>query len=120
VGELTDFIASLAEPTRSLVDRYRTRALALVPQAEEGTSYGMPALRYRGRPLIAIRITKSGYSAYPFSSDVVADVCARFPGLDATKGGIRFTDRKPLPDEVYDALVEGRRQEIDAALARRR
>jgi uncharacterized protein YdhG (YjbR/CyaY superfamily) len=118
VGELTDFIASLAEPTRSLLERYRARALALVPQAEEGTSYGMPALRYRGRPLIAIRVTKTGYSAYPFSSDVVADVCARFAGLDATKGGIRFTDRAPLPDEVYDALVEGRRQEIDAALER--
>lgn len=119
MGELTDYIASLAEPTRSLLDRYRARALALVPQAEEGTSYGMPALRYRGRPLIAIRVTKAGYSAYPFSADVVAAVLARFAGLDATKGGIRFTDRAPLPEEVYDALVEGRRQEIDTALSRR-
>lgn len=115
MGEVTAYIAGLDEPARGLLERYRTRALALVPEAEEGTSYGMPALRYRGRPLISVVVTKRGYSVYPFSSEVVASVLAGRDGLDATKGGIRFTDRRPLPDEVYDALVQGRRAEIDAA-----
>ncbi len=41
-------------------------------------------------------------------------------GLDSTKGGIRFTDDRPLPRKVYDALVLRRRDEIDAALSRKR
>lgn len=115
MGELSEYIAGLGEPARSLLDAYRARALVLVPEAEEGTSYGMAALRYRGRPLISVVATKRGYSAFPFSAEVVARVIAEHDGLDATKGGLRFTERRPLPDEVYDALVRSRRAEIDAA-----
>lgn len=119
VGTVTEYLAGLDTPARSLLGRLRVRAMELVPSADEGMSYGMAALRYRGRPLIAVQATKAGYSAYPFSAVVVAAVVARHAGLDATKGGIRFTDERPLPADAYDALVLARRDEIDAALARR-
>ena len=45
---------------------------------------------------------------------------ATLDGFDATKGGIRFTVHRPLPGEAFDALVTGRRAEIDAALDRGR
>lgn len=118
MGEVTEYIAGLDEPARSLLDGYRARALALVPEADEGKSYGMAALRYRGRPLISVVATKVGYSVFPFSGEVVASVSAGHDGLDTTKGGIRFSEAKPLPAAVYDALVESRRAEIDAALSR--
>lgn len=119
MASVTEYIATLAEPARSLLDRLRQRALVLVPEADEGTSYGMAALRYRGRPLIAVQVTKAGYSVYPFSPPVVTSVLEAHPGLDATKGGIRFTNDRPLPDAAYDALVTGRRDEIDRALGGR-
>jgi hypothetical protein len=56
MGEVTDYIAGLDEPARSLLERYRERAVTVVPEAQEGTSYGMAALRYRDRPLISGRI----------------------------------------------------------------
>ena len=118
MGTVTDYLATLDVPARSLLERYRSRAMDLVPTAEEGTSYGMAALRYRGRPLIAVITGKLGYTAYPFSSEVVERVLAATPGFDSTKGGIRFTDEQPLPDPAFDALVTGRRDEIDAALKR--
>jgi uncharacterized protein YdhG (YjbR/CyaY superfamily) len=114
--ELTDYIATLDEPSKSVVDGWRLRALELVPSAEEGTSYGMAALRYRGRPLISVVTTKSGYSVFPFSADVVAHAAPQLDGFATTKGGIRFSDEQPLPDGVFDGLVLGRRDEIDAAL----
>ncbi|HEY7223996.1 MAG TPA: DUF1801 domain-containing protein [Micromonosporaceae bacterium] len=117
MGELTEYIAGLELPARTVVDRYRLRAIELVPTAEEGKSYGMAALRYRGRPLISVIATRQGYSVFPFSGSVVAGVVAGHAGLDASKGGIRFSERRPLPDAVFDALVLGRRDEIDAALS---
>ena len=116
MGAVTDYLATLDEASAALLERLRARALALVPDADEGTSYGMAALRHRGRPLVAVLATKGGYSVYPFSSAVVADVVAGLPDADATKGGLRFTAARPLPDESYDALVVGRRDEIDRAL----
>ena len=115
MGEVTDYIAGLDEPARTALERYRARAVAVVPEAEEGTSYGMPAMRYRGRPLISVISTKQGYSVFPFSSAVVQSVVAELDGFESTKGGIRFTDQRHLPDKAFDALVALRRDEIYAA-----
>jgi uncharacterized protein YdhG (YjbR/CyaY superfamily) len=120
MGEVTDYIADRDEPARSLLERYRQRALTVVPQAEEGTSYGMAALRYRDRPLISVVRTKHGYSVFPFSSTVVESVIAELDGFDSTKGGIKFTDKRNLPDNAFDALVAWRRDEIDASLSKPR
>jgi len=120
MAEVTDHVASLPDPERAVVAALLDRARALVPDAEEGTSYGMAAYRYRGRPLVAVAVGPRGCTAYPFSSDVTAAVLATLDGFDATKGGIRFTAGRPLPVEAFDALVTGRRAEIDAALDRGR
>jgi uncharacterized protein YdhG (YjbR/CyaY superfamily) len=118
MGDVTDYIAGLGEPARSVLVRFRARAEAVVPDMEEGTSYGMAALRYKGRPLVSVVSTKQGYTVFPFSAVVVASVVAELDGFDYTKGGIKFTDERPLPDAAFDALVARRRDEIDAALSR--
>jgi uncharacterized protein YdhG (YjbR/CyaY superfamily) len=115
MDEVTEYIAGLGEPARSVIEEYRARALGVAPQAEEGKSYGMPALRYRGRPLISVVATNKGYSVFPFSAEVVAGVAAEWPGYESTKGGIKFTDDRHLPGDAFDALVARRRDEIDAA-----
>jgi len=120
MGEVTDYIAGLDEPARSMLERYRALAVAVVPEAEEGTSYGMAALRYRGRPLISVVSTKQGYSLFPFSPAVAESVVAEFDGFESTKGGIKFTDKRHLPIKAFDALVARRRNEIDAALSKPR
>lgn len=120
MGEVTDYIATLDEAHRALVGRLLGRARELVPDVEEGRSYGLAAYRYRGRPLVTVVVGGHGCTAYPFSSDVTASVLATLDGYDATKGGIRFTVDRPLPDEAFDALVMQRRAEIDAALDTKR
>lgn len=120
MGEVTDYIAALDEPARSLLERYRQRAVAVVPDAEEGMSYGMAALRYRDRPLITVIRTRQGYSVFPYSSAVVESVIAELDGFDSTKGGLKFTDKRHLPDNAFDTLVARRRDEIDAASAKPR
>lgn len=120
MGEVTNYIAGLDEPARSMLEHYRARTVAVVSDAEEGTSYGMAALRHRGRPLISIVSTKQGYSVFPFSPTVVESVIAEFSGFESTKGGIKFTNAHRLPDAAFDALVLRRRDEIDAALAKPR
>lgn len=117
MAEVADYIAGLDEPARTLIRRFVDRTTALIPDAEEGRSYGMPALRYRGRPLVSVVVTKHGYSLFPFSPDVVAHAIPDLDGFESTKGGIRFTDATPIPDDVFDRIVLDRRGEIDAALS---
>ncbi|MBM7503378.1 iron chaperone [Agromyces aurantiacus] len=115
MGEMTDYIAGIEEPDRSAMAEVQRAALALVPDAVEGVSYGMPALRYRERPLLAVMQAKGHIGLYPFSPAVVSAVSEALDGYSWSKGTIRFTAERPLPDGLVDRIVALRRDEIDAA-----
>jgi uncharacterized protein YdhG (YjbR/CyaY superfamily) len=112
----TEYIHSLGEDAATIVGGWRLRAQELVPDVDEGESYGMPALRYLGRPLVSVMALKKGYAIYPFSAEVVASVLPMLEGFASTKGGIKFTDDQRLPVAAFDRLVKERQAEIDAAL----
>ncbi len=83
------------------------------PDAEEGMSYGMPALRHRGRPLLGMTASTAHLSVHPFSPAVITAVRGRLEGFGVSKGTIRFTTDRPLPEDVLAELVRLRSAEID-------
>ncbi len=115
---VTDAIAALEQPARAVLAGWHARALELEPSTTEGVSYGVPALRHRGRPLIAVAVTAAGYSVYPFSPAAIVASAPLLGDLRRSKGAVAFTDARPLPREAFDALLLARRVEIDAALDR--
>jgi len=115
MGVFTDLIASTDGETRAVLQEVLDRALALVPDAVEDLSYGIPALRYRGSPLVGVKVSARHLSLFPFSPDVVAAVAPRLAGYALSKGTIRFNSDQPPPTDVLDDIVELRRAEIDAA-----
>lgn len=118
MDEFTEYIASLDGPARDAVEHVRTRALELVPDAEEGMSYGMAALRYRDSPLVSARATARHIGLYPFSPPAIEALGADLAGFSTSKGTVRFTPDHPLPDDVLDRLVLFRRDEIDGMRSR--
>lgn len=115
---LTAAIAAAPQPARDVLADWHGRALELEPRATEGVSYGLPALRYRGKALIAVAVTASGYSVYPFSPAVIEAAAPLLGDLKRSKGAVAFTDARPLPRDAFDAMLLARRAEIDAALDR--
>jgi uncharacterized protein YdhG (YjbR/CyaY superfamily) len=93
-------------------------ARAAVPEAVDGLGYGMPALRYRDKPMLSVMPAKHHIGLYPFSPAVVAAVTSELDGYSFAKGTIRFTADRPLPDELVRRIVLLRRDEIDEALDR--
>ncbi len=49
VDEVDAYLAGLEEPKRTTLEALRRSILAVVPDAEEGISYGMPAFRVDGK-----------------------------------------------------------------------
>lgn len=82
-------------------------------EAEEGQSYGAPAFRYRGRPLLGFAAHRTHLAIYPFSPAVVEAVADRLPGYPLSKGTIRFSADRALPDDVLADIVRMRMAEID-------
>ena len=47
---IDDYLATLDEPKRATLTSLRDTVMAIVPEAEQGISYAMPAFKLRARP----------------------------------------------------------------------
>ena len=115
VSAVDDYFGGLDASTRAVFEHIRTLVMDIVPEAEDGTSYGMAALRYKRKPLLGFLAAKDHLSVFPFSSRVVDAVRDRLPGFELSKGTIRFTVAVPLPDAVVRVVVRLRFDEFPGA-----
>ncbi|MBC9823693.1 iron chaperone [Terrabacter sp. MAHUQ-38] len=113
MGTTGDYLAGLAPEQRAALQRVVDVAVRAAPDAEEGTSYGMPALRLGGRPLLGFTAAAKHLSVFPFSPAVVEAVAAELDGFSLSRGAIRFTVDRPIPDAVVERLVDLRRAELE-------
>jgi len=109
---MDDYLADLPADRKAALERVRTVVAGLVPDAEEGRSYGVPAFIYAGRPLLGFSAAKRHLSIFPFSPAAIEAVKDRLEGFDVAKGTIRFTPEHPVPDDVLADLVRARLREI--------
>ena len=112
MGEIEDYLARLGDPERRELERIRDIALEVAPDAREGASYGMPALRLAGKPLLGFTASHEHMSLHPFSAEAVAAVADELTTFSVSKGTIRFTSEAPLPAEIVERVVRLRLAEI--------
>ena len=113
VGAVDDYFDTLDAETHEAFERIRQRAMEVAPAAEQGTSYGMAALKHKNRPLLGFRRAKEHLSIFPFSAAALDAVRDRLGHFDVSKGTIRFSAGKPPPDDVVCDLVRLRIAEIE-------
>ena len=109
---MDDYLDDLPPAQKAALERVRSVVGDLAPDAEEGTSYGIPAFIYAGRPLLGFNAAKKHLSIYPFSPAAIEAVKDRLGGFDVAKGTIRFSPDSPVPADVLADLVRARMQEI--------
>ena len=105
MGTIDDYLETLDPPDAVIIAHTYEVARGVVPDAEQGLGYGMPALVYRGKPLLSIMRAKAHVGLYPFSPDAVAAVADRLDGFDLAKGTIRMPVDRPIPDDALRALL---------------
>lgn len=115
---VSDYVAALPESVRGRVSEIYDHARALVPVAEEGVSYGMPALLYHGKGLISVMHTKKHIGVYPFSNLGDLAINVESAGLGSTKGSIHLLAGQSLPAELLDCFLYRRVAQIEARAAR--
>jgi uncharacterized protein YdhG (YjbR/CyaY superfamily) len=108
-------LGALPAATRDALEQLRRTIRAAAPAAVEGIAYGVPAFRYRGRPLVSFGAGKSHCAFYVQSPAVMEAHAEALAGLDTSKGTVRFQPDSPLPPEVVTQLVRARMAETDAA-----
>ena len=109
------YLAAQPAAWREALDDLRARIAALVPEATEAISYGMPAFRYRGRFLVSYAGWARHCAFYPLTGSTTAAHAAELEGYAVAKGTIRFTPPQRLSDGLLAAIVRERTAAIDAA-----
>lgn len=109
---MDEYLERLSPAQRAAFARVRALVQRTVPGVEEGRSYGMPAFRYAGKPLLGFQAAKKHLSLFPFSPAAIDAVRDRLDGFELAKGTIRFSPESPVPDDVLVDLVQLRKQEI--------
>ena len=114
MGEVTAYLDGLDADRAAALRRVLAIVAEEAPETQEGKSYGMPALKVAGKPLISVIATKTHLSLFPFSGEIVERVADRLPGFSLSKGTIRFQVDQPLPDDVIRDIVRVRLAQIGA------
>jgi uncharacterized protein YdhG (YjbR/CyaY superfamily) len=108
-----DYLATVPQPQKAELERLGQRVRRAVPGVEEGVSYGIPAFKYKQRPLLGFRASKDHLSVFPFSPEAIDAAREALAGFDLSKGTVRFTPDKPIPDDALEQLLSHRMREID-------
>jgi uncharacterized protein YdhG (YjbR/CyaY superfamily) len=114
MSTIHDYLQGLPDDRRAAFERVCAVVRRAVPAAEEGKSYGLPAFRWNGSPLLGFRAFKDHLSVMPFSADVVAAVADRLEGFHLSKGSVRFSPDQPIPEEVLLEMVRLRQTELSS------
>ncbi|HET6965414.1 MAG TPA: DUF1801 domain-containing protein [Acidimicrobiales bacterium] len=106
--EIDDYIDGLEEPKRSTLRRLRATLVDLLPEAQQGISYGCPAFKVRGKTVAGFAAFKHHLSYLPHSGSVFPEMEEDLRGYSWSSGALRFAVDEPLPPVLVKKLVEVR------------
>ncbi|MBK6914294.1 MAG: DUF1801 domain-containing protein [Ignavibacteriales bacterium] len=105
-----DYIKSFPKDVRHRLEQIRAIIKHTAPDAEESISYGMPAYKLNGKPLVYFAAFKNhiGFYATPSGHSEFAKELSKYK---QGKGSVRFPLDKPLPLGLITKIVKFRAKE---------
>ena len=110
-GEIDQYLGALDEPKRATLAQVRDMIVAIVPDAEQCISYGMPAFKLQGKTIAGFAAFKNHLSYLPHSGSVIPRLTKETQGYTKTKGSLHFPVDEPLPKNLVKKLLEARMDE---------
>lgn len=110
--EIDDYLDKLDEPKRSTLRALRQTIRDLLPDAEEGISYGIPAFRLHGKVVAGFAAFKNHLTYVPHSGRVLSQLPNELKKYSTTKSAVHFAVDKPLPKALVKKLIAVRLKEI--------
>lgn len=109
------YIAAAPEPFRPSLKLLRALLARALPEAEEVVAYNMPGFRIGGSIVASYAAFSKQCGLYLLPgaiSEHAEEIAAA--GLKATKTGITFSPRKPIPDDLVERLARASRKDAGA------
>ncbi|HEX6790896.1 MAG TPA: DUF1801 domain-containing protein [Candidatus Krumholzibacteria bacterium] len=108
-AQLKTYMAGLVPAQRTVLKEIRELIRAAAPGATDSFSYGIPAVRLKGKSLVYYAAWQKHASIYPIASSITKE---ELKGFRTSKGTVQFPYSKPLPAALIKKLVKARIAEI--------
>lgn len=112
-ADVDGYIAAFPDEVQQLLNQVRKSVKKNAPKAEESVSYGMPAYKYLGRPLVYFAGYEKhiGFYATPTGHDAFKKELAKYK---QGKGSVQFPVTEKLPMPLIEKIVKFRVAENEA------
>ena len=107
-----EYMAELPQPQRETLSQLRATLCQLLPEAEEGLSYGVPAFKVNGKPVAGYAAFKTHCSYFPHSGSILAEIADELTDYEWSKGTLKFPIDQPPPAALLGRLVKLRLEQI--------
>ena len=107
---VASYFAKFPEASQKRMQQIRALILEKAPEAQESISYGMPAYKTNGKPLIYFAAFKNhiGLYATPSGHTHFADALSQYK---QGKGSVQFPNEQPLPLDLIAEIIAFRVEE---------
>lgn len=105
-----EYINTFPKEVQEILQKIRQSILKAVPEATEGISYQMPAVRLNGI-LIWYAAWKKHIGLYPRTSGIEAAFANELSEYEGSKGTTKFPLDKPIPYALIGRIAKFRVQE---------
>lgn len=113
VRSVDDYISDFPDKIREILGAFRREILTAAPDAFEHFSYGMPAYKLCGKPLVYFAAYRRhiGFYALPSGHSAFRDELLAYK---KGKGSVQFPIDEPMPFELIRRMVQFRKAENEA------
>lgn len=110
IKSVDEYIKIFPKDIQLLLDKIRLTILKKAPEAVENISYGMPAFKINGKPLVYFAAFKNhiGFYSTPTGHSEFAKELSKYK---QGKGSVQFPFDKPIPFDLIGRIVEFRLKE---------
>lgn len=113
--EIDAYLAGVDDPGRSTLQAMRETITALLPDAEQGLSYNVPAFRVDGRVVAGLAAFRRHVAYLPHSGDVLHRLDAQLTGFERTRSSLHVPLDSPLDPALIEQLLAVKLAQIEGA-----
>jgi uncharacterized protein YdhG (YjbR/CyaY superfamily) len=106
-GNVDNYISDFPEEIQSILEKIRTTIRKAAPGALEMISYGIPAFKFQGQPLVYFAAFKNHIGFYPTPKGI-EEFEKELSVYKQGKGSVQFPIDKPMPLKLIGKIVKYR------------
>lgn len=107
-AQVDQYLAQFQGAGLATAEKLRSTLLELIPDGQEGISYGMPVVKLNGKAIAGYAIAKNHVGYYPHSSLVLEKLPELAGKFKMTKGALQIPHGTELDKAVVAKLVKVR------------